>query len=65
MVLSTPEEPGNDVWNLRDLDNDGVSTSVGAGVQGSGTSLAIREVGGTEEVSELGQQIISIVFTVE
>ena len=65
VVLSTTEEPSNDVWNLRDLDHDGVSASVGAGVQRGGASLAIREVGGAEEVSELGQQMISIVFTVK
>ena len=43
--------------------NWGIST-VGAGVEGRGAGLAVRDVGGAEEVGELGQQVVSVVRAV-
>ena len=44
--------------------NWGIST-VGAGVEGRGAGLAVRDVGGAEEVRELGQQVVSVVRAVQ
>ena len=54
--------PGDDVWDLGDGDRDGVSSSVGGGVERSGAGLTLREVVRTQEVRELAQQVVSVVW---
>ena len=62
VVGSRPDEVGNDVRDVRDLDLDGGLATVHAGVQGSGAGLTLGHVGGAQEVREFGQEVISIIL---
>ena len=53
--------PGNNVGNFRDLHDYWVSSSISAGVEGSSAGLAVWDVSGTEEVRELGYEVVSVV----
>ena len=64
VVGSRPDEVGQDVRDVRDLDLDGGLAPVHAGVQGSGAGLALGHVGGAQEVRELGQEVVSIILAV-
>ena len=61
VVGSTAQEPGNDVRNLRDGDDEGLPTTVCPGVQGGGALLG--KVGRTEIVRDHAQNQINIVGT--
>ena len=58
------DELGQDVWDVGDLDLNGGLSPVHAGVQGRGTGLALRHVGGAQEVRELGQEVVSVILAV-
>ena len=64
VVGSRPDEVGNDVWDVGDLDLDGGLAPVHAGVQGSGAGLALGNVGGAQEVSVLVEEVVSIILAV-
>ena len=59
------DELGQDVWDGGDLDLNGGLSSVHAGVQGRGTGLALRDVGGAQEVRELVQEVVSVILAVQ
>ena len=59
MVGSTTEEPSNDVRDLRDGEDEGLSTSVGPGVQGGGALL--RKVGRAEIGWDQAQYLVNII----
>ena len=61
MVGSTAEKPSNDVRNLRDGEDEGLSTSVCPGVEGGGALL--RKVGRAEIVWDEAQQVIDSIRT--
>ena len=58
------DELGQDVWDVGDLDLNGGLSPVHAGVQGRGTGLALRHVGGAQEVRELVQEVVSVILAV-
>ena len=62
VVGSRPDEVGQDVRDVRDLDLDGGLAPIHAGVQGCGACLALGHVGGAQEVRELGQEVVSIIL---
>ena len=59
MVGPTAEEPSNDVRDLRDGEDEGVSTSVGPGVQGGGALLG--KVGRAEIGWDQAQNLVNII----
>ena len=61
VVGSAGQEPGDQVGDLRDDDLNWGISSVGAGVEGSGAGLAVREVSGAEEVRELAEEVVSVI----
>ena len=61
VVGSAGQEPGDQVGDLRDDDLNWGISSVGAGVEGSGAGLAVRDVSRTQEVRELGEKVVNVV----
>ena len=61
VVGSAGQEPGDQVGDLRDYDLNGRISSVGAGVEGSGAGLAVRDVSRTQEVRDLGEEVVSVI----
>ena len=59
------DELGQDVGDVGDLDLNGGLSPVHAGVQGRGTGLALRHVGGAQEVRELVQEVVSVILAVQ
>ena len=53
VVSPRPDEAGQDVRDVRDLDLDGGLASVHARVKRRGAGLALGHVGGAQEVREL------------
>ena len=63
VVSAAGQEPGDEVGDLGDGHGYWRVSSVGAGVEGSGTGLTLRNVSRAEEVRELVQQVVSLVLT--
>ena len=57
------DELGQDVWDGGNLDFNGWLSPVHAGVEGRGAGLALRHVGGAQEVRELVQEVVSVILT--
>ena len=56
------EEGEQDLRDVLDGSEDGgVSSSVDSGHEGQGTGLALRHVGGAQEVCELPQEVVGVV----
>ena len=60
------EEGQEDVGNGLDGSNgQGVSTTIDSGSEGKGTGLALRDIGGAEEVRCGGEKLVTVVVAEE